>query len=555
MTIRLDQIDDTPQAPSDDGEFDLSTAMPVEEAFDLSTAQPVVQEPPESMGFPQAFGLGLRDTAVAALQGANAATGGFLKSAYERPIAPNPKLESFGYTPQPTNRVFPIPITPEGKFMGAVDTAIGSFAGLPGRAFIGATKTLRHIPKIPEFLRRAGAGAAGGLAFDVAQPETYGRNAALGAAGNVVLPPAIEGVAKAFRPRFKPQTLPDLQRVPEDAVAQLSKQDQTKWFAIRRHQIKQTFATRSLAFKAEREALNRELAMASTARAGEIRQRLATYLPKRSQHFRDLFEAEMGGRQEVPVADEDLRQYLLKRYTKNPEVLAGVSARLRLANQPPAPPSGQLQFAQTGEMLAEQADAPTRTLGAIYQQAKDFGQTLPQAVRQSLRLYNADEYMTDQTIGTLVDFLETKGVDLAEARTFWRQTSEITNQAVSEFRPFLMQGTRTQVAAGRLRKLAMGMDENNNVYAKTLADYLGIDSLPGDVQRVVAKLDANKKSLMAAQLERLEATSPVSPLAQAQYVTGKRHEHSAEKWKRVLALLRIVGYGGATVAGVKTLLD
>lgn len=258
----------------------------------------------------------------------------------------------------------------------------------------------------------------------------------------------------------------------------------------------------------------------------------------------------MGGRQDVIVPDEELRQYVLKRYEKNPEVLTGVSARLGLPNTPPPPPAGQLRVTQAGEILAEQAEAPSRTLGQLYQQAKEFGQTLPQAVRQSLRLYDAEEYLTDKAIGTLMDFLETKGVDLGNARGFWRTTSEIMDQAVSEFRPFLLQGTRTQIAANRLRKLALGLDENNEVYAKTLADYLGVDSLPGEVKGVVAKLDVNQKAQLALQVAQREATNPISPLAQAQYVAGKSHEVSVEKWNRVLQLLKWIAGGASFGAGI-----
>ena len=61
---------------------------------------------PDNLNFTQALGLGLRDTGVAALHGVNAATGGFLKSAYEHPITPNPRLEAFGYTPSQEPRRF-----------------------------------------------------------------------------------------------------------------------------------------------------------------------------------------------------------------------------------------------------------------------------------------------------------------------------------------------------------------------------------------------------------------------------------------------------------------
>lgn len=521
-------------------------------------AQPVAIEAEEAqLSFPQALGLGLRDTGVAALQGINAATGGLLKSAYERPIAPSPRLEAFGYTPQPTNRVFPTPITPEGKFMGAVDTALGSVIGLPGRAFTGTAQGLAKIapkiPQIPPFVQRAIAGGVGGAAFDVAQPETYGRNIALGAGGAAVIPPAISGVARAFKRSPRPQTIPELMQVPEARVKELAPKDQRQWFAIRRSQIQQTFASRETALTQERQALNRELSQASQQQAVVVRERLASYLPKRSQHFRDLFEADMGGRQEVSVPDEELRQFLVQRYGKNPEVLASISARLGIANQPPPPPSGQLVFTQAGEILSEQAPAPTRTLLSIYQQAKDFGQTLPQAVRQSLRLYNADEYMTDKSIGALIDFLETKGANLSNSRGFWRESKEVIDQAVSEFRPFLTQGTRTQVGASRLRKLALGIDDGNTVYGKTLADYLGMDSLPGDLSRVVSKLDVNAKSRLAMTLERMEAASPTSPLAQTQYVSGKGHEASVEKWNRVLTLLRVLTTGGAIAGGLQLL--
>lgn len=516
-----------------------------------SSATSEAQEPSESLNFPQAIGLGLRETGVAALQGVNAATGGFLKSAYERPIAPSPRLEAMGYTPQPTNRVWPTPQTSEGRFMGAVDTGIGAIAGLPGRAFTGATKLAGQIPKIPAWLARMGAGAVGGAAFEVAQPETYGRNAAIGAVGNVVIPPVVGGASKtyqAIRNRVNPRTIQELMQVSETEVTNLNPKDQQQWFRIRREQLISGLKGQEVVLRQERDVINRELGKAAQDRSVEIRTRLADYLPKRSQHFRDLLEAEMAGRGEIPVAEDELRQYLSKRYANAPEKLTAVSARLGLSNDPSAIPV----IGETGRVLPE-VQHMTKTLNQVYQQAREFGQTLPQAVRQGLRLYNADEYMTDQAISSLIDFLETKGVNLSTSRGFWRETSSIVNQAVSEFRPFLASETRTQIASSRLKKLAMGIDPDNEVYAKGLADYLGIDNLPGNLKSIVAKLGVNQKAQMALRLSQTELTGAASPLAQSQYVAGKRHEASVEKWNRVLTLLRWVGGGigagaGATLA-------
>ena len=195
---------------------------------------------PDNLNFTQALGLGLRDTGVAALHGVNAATGGFLKSAYEHPITPNPRLEAFGYTPSQEPRRFPEPITPEGKVMTAIDTGIGAFVGLPGKAF---TKTAgavaKYAPKIPAFIQRALAGGVGGAAFDVTQPETYGRNVALGAAGNVVLPPVINRLFQKKPPMMRE----DLLATPPGKVGKLPPAIRDLYIRERRTQLAQQLQT------------------------------------------------------------------------------------------------------------------------------------------------------------------------------------------------------------------------------------------------------------------------------------------------------------------------
>lgn len=548
----------SPSHISVDGEFDLSTARPVEEEFDLSTAQPAAQAPP-SFGDLRIAPLGppLKDYPATIVSLANQALLGIPKAVYEGQPAPldsptGARLANYGYDPQPNTRQYPEPQSLPGKLLAGTG-AIAPFGlaakgvGLATRASVPLAYRLA-TSALGRGVERGAVGATAGVLSNLPQPEEYAGRAAGFGAGNVVIPPVIAGVARAFQPRLNPQTIPELLKVPQSEVVNLRPKDQQTWFKIQREQLAQGLKAKGQGLKAERDVLNRELNKSAQTRALNIRERLNAHLPERSKHFRELFEIDMAGQSEVQVSDQELRAYLLTRHGKNPEVLNAVSSRLGLANESPKP-SGQLTMTQAGEILEGQLPDKVRTLGQLYQQAKDFGQTLPQAVRQSLRLYNADEYMTDKTIGTLIDFLETKGVNLSNSRGFWRETTPVIDQAVSEFRPFLVSGTKTQVASSRLKKLAMGIDTDNAVYGKTLADYLGIDDLPGSLKGVVAKLDANQKAQLALRLAQPEMTGAASPLAQAQYVTGKRHEASVEKWNRVLILLRWVGGGVGAGAG------
>ena len=349
---------------------------------------------------------------------------------------------------------------------------------------------------------------------------------------------AVESLPFPSLPRFqKPiETVADVLRVPEARLPRLTQHERTRYFQERSNQISEQFKTQRIVLKEEQVALGKELGKATRERSLYVREKLPALYSKQSSHYRALVDRELAPVANDLITDTQIRAYLMRRFANDPERLNAVSSRLGLINE-----------------TAQQAvgmPPPTFKLGELYQKALDFGQTLPRSVRESLRVYSPTDDVTDDAISSLVEILGEEGVNLKEARSFWRSWAPIRNQATREFRPFLEPDIATQAGGARLAKLAKGIDPHNELYAKTLTDLLEIDDLPGGVIRhAVGKLDANQKTQLALSLQQQETTGALQAM---KFRVSQIADKEQRRWTKIKWAIGVIGGGGAAVSAVKS---
>ncbi len=333
-------------------------------------------------------------------------------------------------------------------------------------------------------------------------------------------------------------TVQEVLKVPEARLPKLSNTQRKVYFSERGKIIREQFGAQQQDLKAEQLVLRKELGKAANQRSVYIKEQLPALYSKQSTHYRALVDSELAPVANDLIPDQELRAFLTQRFSKNPERLNAISQKLGLTNEV-TPPDALLP-------------PPTLKVGELYQKTLDFGQELPRAVRESLKVYSPADAVTDDAIDALVEFLGTKDVHLKEARTFWKSWAPIRNQATTEFRPFLDPDVRLGMGSARLIRQAKGIDPDNQVYADTLANLLGIDDLPGSVKQVVTKLDTAQKGLAASRLAQAEASGELTALRNRTNLIADRVQrkwfaaHEALKW---LLPASIVG-GASSIANV-----
>src|SRR3990167_1268415 len=532
---------------------------------------------PDNLNFTQALGLGLRDTGVAALHGVNAATGGFLKSAYEHPITPNPRLEAFGYTPSQEPRRFPEPITPEGKVMTAIDTGIGAFVGLPGKAF---TKTAgavaKYAPKIPAFIQRALAGGVGGAAFDVTQPETYGRNVALGAAGNVVLPPVINRLFQKKPPMMRE----DLLATPPGKVGKLPPAIRDLYIRDPRTQLAQQLQTErgelttsTRAAKLELNRLDRETLSNLNTETERLQKQLQNQayhvalklkttdigplLKQQSDRYADVARSAISKSEKIsPLTPQEITQAIEKRFADNPKAfnLAYEKLKLNVLDE-----YGQVvnQFYSPQEVVNE-----IDRLGLGIQ-------------RSPTQAYTFEDHVADELRDTLLTIIEQKGVargldltGIRQAKAEWAKWKPVQKRLLQGTRFFEQSETVTDAFVNKLMQYARtDRTMNNEKYFSEIEKYIGRD-FAKPMRPIVAKMTAIERHQLAmeaaklAELERIGIQTQAGRAQIARSATAGRASitnleitlaEKAERAKRFWEILGKIGIIGGGVYGVSEL--
>lgn len=357
------------------------------------------------------------------------------------------------------------------------------------------------------------------------------------------------GAGRGMRSAMAPKpllTVDDIMRTPEARLPKLTQKERSFFFQQRGQQVAQQFAAEKQALKMEQVTIGKELGKTAKTRTLVIRENLPEAFKRQSVHYRRLVDTELAPVANEMVSTKELGDFVKQRYAKDPETMAEVSSRLRLTNelfdtkavQPVVDDIGQLINQSTEQMFS-------RSLGSIYQDTLNFGQALPRGVREGVLSYGREEHFIDDTIDTLLDFLDSKNVNLSNARRFWKQWAPIRNQAQKEFRPYQIAATQTGNGSRLLIRLAKGIDPDNAVFAKRLAQVLEIDDLPGPIRDVVKRLDSTQKELVALKLEEFKM-----PLNEMKLRVGQTMDREAAKWQKTKWVLGLFG-AGTVGAGIE----
>ena len=336
----------------------------------------------------------------------------------------------------------------------------------------------------------------------------------------------------------------EVMKTPANQLPRLSQSERTQFFQMRGTQIKARFAAERAVLQEEKVMLQKEFGKQATERTLQLRPKVPEFLGRQSAHYRKLADAELAPLANELVETKALAKFVTRRWGKDPEALAEVSSRLGLGNEALGKTVTSPILDANGRVISEVVPDTVR-LGELYVQAKELGQSIPSSVRESLRVYNRSEHFTDDAIDTLYSFLKEQGINLDQASGFWRQWAPVRNQLVREARPYNLADTQTQAFSRRLMKLAKGLDPDNAVYGKTVAEGLGIPDLPGPLKTVVSKLDSNQKALLANKLQQAEEQGALKAMRFAvdQKATVFEKQAAVTQW-----IVRILG--GGALAGI-----
>ena len=353
----------------------------------------------------------------------------------------------------------------------------------------------------------------------------------------------VEQLPSIRLPRFRPRTMTiqDVLAVPEARLPKLTKAQRSEYFRVRAQQIKFQHQAIKLRLQQERVRVQKELGKAATQRSLELREKVPSYLHAESRHYRQLVDEELAPLANETVETRELAEFVKQRYPHPGQVeeLTEVSARLGLSNESLTQKQLSPLVDELGRPI-QQEFPTTQKLGALYEQAKEFGQELPRVVRESLRTYNRTEHFTDNAIQTLYSFLKATGINLTAANEHWSVWARIRNQLVSEARPYNLAGTQTASFSRRLLLQAKGIDPDNVNYATTIAKGLfgeqsTINALTGPIKGLVARLNSTEKQLAAL---RLIDPPALEALKQLKFQVGQLAANDPRRGLHILGFIR-----------------
>lgn len=240
------------------------------------------------------------------------------------------------------------------------------------------------------------------------------------------------------------------------------------------------------------EALQKELATASRDKVIELRPKIVKAMGEQSKIYRKLIAEEMAGKENTPVKIDDLKTHIDTVYGDNPSLATAVKEKLGLTETTP--------ILKKGEVPTIQAEAPTKTLGELYEQTKVLKQDISTGATKGSKVFTPADKLTDDAIHTLTDFMKKNGVDFKEANQFWSKYAPIRDQLASEAKPFLQTGTKTKTFAGTLKRVAEGKDINNENFIKEVENLVG-EKITKEAKTIVSKLDKTQKVEIANKID------------------------------------------------------
>lgn len=332
------------------------------------------------------------------------------------------------------------------------------------------------------------AGIAGEVAQGVKQVVSETPEA-LSSAANTV-----KTAASDLKNKFSPQSEAKIVATPESQVHKLNPLERDYWFKKQTEQItekssavnarvKQDLQVSSDKSAKELETLQKKLAVTSRDKVLELRPKIIKAMGEQSKTYRGLVDEAMSGKEDLPVDNQRIKDFVDSRFAEDPGRAAAIKDRLGLTEQVD-PLSGKPTQLK-----------PQTTLGEIYSKTKGLKQDLSAG-----KVFTSDDKLTDDAIHILSSYMKGQGVDLAEANQFWAKYAPVRDQLVSEAKPFVQSGTQTKTFAKTLERVAKGTDVNNENFINEVENMIG-EPISKEVSAVVKKLDANQKASLAKELE------------------------------------------------------
>lgn len=312
----------------------------------------------------------------------------------------------------------------------------------------------------------------------------------------------VKATQVAVKEAMTPKTIERVLSTPESGVAKLNKAERDVWFKNQESQIasksesinakiQQELQTKSDAGIKQAEDLQKELNVTARDKVLDLRPKIIRSMGEQSKTYRSLVDEAMAGKENTIVDKGRLKDYVDSRFGEDPGRASQIKERLRLTEQvDPLSAKGPSASIRT----------PKTTLGNLYEQAKSLRGTVS---KSATKVFSADDKMTDDAVHTLLSYMKENGVDLKEANDFWAKYAPVRDQLVSEAKPFLQVGIKTEKLASTLTKVAQGTDVNNEIFIKETEKLLG-EPITKEVKEVISKLDKNKKAAIADKIRAAE---------------------------------------------------
>lgn len=434
-----------------------------------------------------------------------------------------------------------------------------------GKALESSLKILSGGGNIAGTIAAADVGSMGankipGLGSDVTDFASNARNIyskvedTVNAAGEKVLntPSALKGkVANTIQGKAEAEIL----ATPKEQVYKLNPAERKLWFDNEAGKITSQAEETTTKIKADLQAkadaaskttedLQKQLAVASRDKVIELRPKIVKAMGEQSKIYRGLIEEEMAGKENLAIKVDDLKAHIDSQYGDNPGMANTIKEKLGLTETPETLKKGQLPTIQT--------QPQTKTLGDLYNQTKALRQDISAGAVKGNKVFTSADKLTDDAIHTLTDFMKQNGVDFSEANKFWSKYAPIRDQLVSEAKPFIQTETKTKTFAGTLKRVAEGVDVNNENFIKETEKLVG-EPVTKEAKAIVSKLDATEKANLANKVEA-EAKLVENEMAKDKSLAKLSSEQfEIERKARVRSRIKKVIIAGLGLLGAKEL--
>ncbi|MEI6532502.1 MAG: hypothetical protein WCO06_01540 [Candidatus Roizmanbacteria bacterium] len=289
---------------------------------------------------------------------------------------------------------------------------------------------------------------------------------------------------------------------PESKVKTLSPSERKVWFDNQTSKINTNAEATTAKIKADlkkqadatqatTEKLQKDLAVATRDKVIELRPKIVKAMGEQSKIYRNLINEEMAGKENISIKIDDLKAHIDAQFGDNPGQASAIKERLGLTDTP--------EVVKKGQVPTIQAEAPTKTLGELFDESKALKQEISTGATKGTKVFTSEDKLTDDAIHTLTDFMKKNGVDFKEANQFWSKYAPIRNQLVSEAKPFLQTGTQTKTFAGTLKRVSQGTDVNNENFINEVENLVG-KPITKEAKEIVSKLDATAKTELANKI-------------------------------------------------------